>query len=179
MLGEQIGVGGVCGCVVSIRYQEDIVAVWNKDATDEESKGKIRDIMRKVLELPRGTLLEYKAHNLSLQDNSSFRNTNVYRPPGMRGKNKGAYSPNKYRGRGRGRGRGGGSPNKYYNNNYHNHNNKQHNNHNPNNPNNKNNNKANQNNPNNKNKNNKSNVKAAPPSRLNAWTQPNSKIFKN
>jgi hypothetical protein len=32
-----------------------------------------------------GTLLEYKEHNASLRDNSSFRNTNVYRPPGLRG----------------------------------------------------------------------------------------------
>ncbi len=32
-----------------------------------------------------GTLLEYKEHNASLRDNSSFRNTNVYRPPSLRG----------------------------------------------------------------------------------------------
>jgi hypothetical protein len=30
-------------------------------------------------------VLEYKEHNASLRDNSSFRNTNVYRPPGLRG----------------------------------------------------------------------------------------------
>ncbi len=46
---------------------------------------KICDAMRTALDLPKGTVLEYKEHNASLRDNSSFRNTNVYRPPNMRG----------------------------------------------------------------------------------------------
>jgi hypothetical protein len=53
-------------------------------ASDEVKKGKICEAMRLALDLPQGTVLEYKEHNASLRDNSSFRNTNVYRPPGMR-----------------------------------------------------------------------------------------------
>jgi len=34
-------------------------------------------LSRRVLNLPQGTVTEYKAHNDSLKDNSSFRNTDV------------------------------------------------------------------------------------------------------
>ena len=32
----------LCGAVVSIRYQEDIISVWNKTAGSVETTGKIR-----------------------------------------------------------------------------------------------------------------------------------------
>ena len=83
LVGDSTGIGEeICGCVASIRYQEDIIAVWNRDAADEEKKTRISEAMRVALDLPKGTVLEYKEHNASLRDNSSFRNTNVYRPPG-------------------------------------------------------------------------------------------------
>ena len=35
MLGEQFMVGEeICGAVVSVRYQEDILSIWNKSAND-------------------------------------------------------------------------------------------------------------------------------------------------
>ena len=86
LVGDQMDIGEeICGAVASIRYQEDIIAVWNRDAADEEKKGKICEAMRQALDLSETAVLEYKEHNASLRDNSSFRNTNVYRPPGMRG----------------------------------------------------------------------------------------------
>lgn len=39
------------------------------------SNPRIRDVMKKVLMLPPQTVLEYKAHDQSMKDNSSFRNT--------------------------------------------------------------------------------------------------------
>ena len=76
MLGEQFMVGKeICGAVVSIRYQEDIISVWNRTASDTSTTGRIRDTLRRVLNLPPNTIIEYKTHNDSLKYNSSFRNT--------------------------------------------------------------------------------------------------------
>jgi len=83
MIGGQFaGVpdGEICGAVVSIRYSEDIVSVWNRRADDRESTDKIRDAIKKILRLPSGVHMEYKPHQTSLQDKSSFRNTTVWKP---------------------------------------------------------------------------------------------------
>ncbi|KAJ9586754.1 hypothetical protein L9F63_019653, partial [Diploptera punctata] len=69
MLGEQFMVGEeICGAVVSIRYQEDIISVWNKTASDTSTTARIRDTLRRVLNLPPNTILEYKTHNDKLRD---------------------------------------------------------------------------------------------------------------
>nr|CAD7413174.1 unnamed protein product [Timema poppensis] len=68
MLGEQFMVGEeICGAVVSIRFQEDIISVWNKTASDLSTNNRIRDTLRRVLNLPPNTILEYKSHNDSLK----------------------------------------------------------------------------------------------------------------
>ncbi|XP_069071767.1 eukaryotic translation initiation factor 4E type 2-like isoform X2 [Pleurodeles waltl] len=78
MLGEQFMVGEeICGVVVSIRFQEDILSIWNKTANDQHTTARIRDTLRRVLNLPPNTIMEYKTHNDSLKDNSSFRNTKI------------------------------------------------------------------------------------------------------
>nr|SVE74390.1 EOG090X0BMA [Daphnia barbata] len=79
MLGEQFMVGDeICGAVVSIRFAEDIISVWNRIASDQATTNRIRDTLRRVLNLPPNTILEYKNHTDSLKDNSSFRNTDVF-----------------------------------------------------------------------------------------------------
>jgi len=79
MLGEQFMVGPeVCGAVVSLRYQEDIISIWNRNASDQATTTRIRDTLRRVLNLPQNTIMEYKAHMASLTDHSSYRNTNVF-----------------------------------------------------------------------------------------------------
>nr|XP_033781335.1 eukaryotic translation initiation factor 4E type 2-like [Geotrypetes seraphini] len=78
MLGEQFMVGEeICGVVVSIRFQEDILSIWNKTASDQVTNARIRDTLRRVLNLPPNTIMEYKTHTDSLKDNSSFRNTKI------------------------------------------------------------------------------------------------------
>ena len=68
MLGEQFMVGEeICGAVVSIRFQEDIISVWNRSAGDQAVTNRIRDTFRRVLNLPPGTVTEYKAHNDSIK----------------------------------------------------------------------------------------------------------------
>lgn len=79
MLGEQFMVGEeICGCVISVRYQEDILSLWNRTAVDHMTTSRIRDTLKRVLNLPPSTIMEYKTHNDSLKDNSSFRNTDVF-----------------------------------------------------------------------------------------------------
>lgn len=72
--------GEVCGAVVSIRYSEDIVSVWNRTASDREVTERLRDAIKRILQLPSHVHMEYKPHQASLQDKSSFRNTQVWKP---------------------------------------------------------------------------------------------------
>jgi translation initiation factor 4E len=79
MLGEQFMVGEeICGAVISIRYQEDILSLWNRTALDQTTTSRIRDTLKRVLNLPPSTVMEYKTHTDSLKDNSSYRNTDVF-----------------------------------------------------------------------------------------------------
>uniref|UniRef100_A0A0A9XRQ6 eIF-4F 25 kDa subunit n=1 Tax=Lygus hesperus TaxID=30085 RepID=A0A0A9XRQ6_LYGHE len=85
MLGEQFMVGQeICGAVVSIRFQEDIICVWNKTASDQATTARIRDTMRRVLNLPPNTVLEYKTHNDSLKwSSASWTSDSQYGKTGM------------------------------------------------------------------------------------------------
>ncbi|KAM0731689.1 Eukaryotic translation initiation factor 4E type 2 [Formica fusca] len=68
MLGEQFMVGEeICGAVVSIRFQEDVICVWNKTASDVATTARIRDTLRRVLHLPASASMEYKTHNDSMK----------------------------------------------------------------------------------------------------------------
>uniref|UniRef100_A0A8D3BST4 Eukaryotic translation initiation factor 4E family member 2 n=1 Tax=Scophthalmus maximus TaxID=52904 RepID=A0A8D3BST4_SCOMX len=68
MLGEQFMVGEeICGAVVSVRFQEDIISIWNKTASDQSTTARIRDTLRRVLNLPPNTIMEYKTHTDSIK----------------------------------------------------------------------------------------------------------------
>ncbi|KAF9531713.1 eukaryotic translation initiation factor 4E class II [Crepidotus variabilis] len=71
----------ICGCTISVRQNEDIVSLWNRVDGDVKLREQIRDTLRKVLNLPSSTVMEYKSNNDSMQDKSSFRRTNVDRVP--------------------------------------------------------------------------------------------------
>ncbi|XP_043933018.1 eukaryotic translation initiation factor 4E type 2 isoform X2 [Protopterus annectens] len=60
-----------------ILAMEDILSIWNKTASDQVTTARIRDTLRRVLNLPPNTIMEYKTHTDSLKDNSSFRNTKI------------------------------------------------------------------------------------------------------
>ena len=49
------------------RFQEDIISIWNRSAGDQAVTNRIRDTFRRVLNLPPGTVTEYKAHNDSIK----------------------------------------------------------------------------------------------------------------
>uniref|UniRef100_A0A915D1M6 eIF-4F 25 kDa subunit n=1 Tax=Ditylenchus dipsaci TaxID=166011 RepID=A0A915D1M6_9BILA len=77
MIGEQFLVGEeICGAVCSVRNQEDIVSLWNRTADSLGVTNRIRDTLRRVLNLPVNAILEYKKHDDCLKDQSSYRHTN-------------------------------------------------------------------------------------------------------
>lgn len=71
----------ICGCTISVRQSEDILTLWNRFETDVKIREKIRyasriskndpakmsilgrDTLRKVLNLPASTIMEYKTNN--------------------------------------------------------------------------------------------------------------------
>lgn len=68
ILGEQFMVGDeICGAVVSIRFQEDIIAIWNRTASEQQVINRIRDTLSRVLYLPANTAMDYKKHTESIK----------------------------------------------------------------------------------------------------------------
>lgn len=71
--GKQEGTESqICGCTLSVRQNEDILSVWTRE-TDPKINAKIKETIRRVLNLPQNTVMEYKSNNESMQDRSSFR----------------------------------------------------------------------------------------------------------
>ena len=52
----------ICGLVISIRYSEDILGVWNKTSSERIIIERLRDAIKKVLQLPPHANMEYKPH---------------------------------------------------------------------------------------------------------------------
>lgn len=65
----------ICGAVISMRYAEDIISVWNRNSSDTGVTGYIRDTLRRILNLPANTIMQYKPHNESLKDLSTTSGT--------------------------------------------------------------------------------------------------------
>jgi len=80
IVSEQFDIGReVCGAVLSMRHSEDILSLWNRTAANSKNNLRIRDTIKRILNLPAETVMEYKAHNDSIKDQSSFRNTDIYK----------------------------------------------------------------------------------------------------
>jgi len=63
LLGEQFLVGDeLCGAGVSMRQKKDCISLWHKTSSDTEACERIRDVMRKVLNLPSHIQMEYRNH---------------------------------------------------------------------------------------------------------------------
>ena len=78
--------GEICGAVVSVRFSEDIIGIWNRTSNDRDLIDRIRDAIKKILQLPPQANMEYKPHQNSMQDRSSFRNTQVWKPKSLEGR---------------------------------------------------------------------------------------------
>jgi len=62
----------ICGCTISVRQNEDIISVWNR-REDARVKEAVKETIRRALNLPLTTVMEYKSNTDSMQDKSSFR----------------------------------------------------------------------------------------------------------
>jgi translation initiation factor 4E len=54
LIGGQFHGCGLCGAVISTRFSEDCISIWNKDARDEGALQVLRDTVRRVLKLRPG-----------------------------------------------------------------------------------------------------------------------------
>ena len=78
IIGEQFDVGQeICGAVVSVRHNEDIISVWNRSTDNKEATSKIRDQIQRILKIPKFISIEYKKHMDAKADGSSFRNPSM------------------------------------------------------------------------------------------------------
>jgi translation initiation factor 4E len=69
IIGEQFDVGNeICGAKLSVRFSEDVISLWNRNADNTEATEKIRDLMRRLMRIPSFIHIEYKRHELSLGD---------------------------------------------------------------------------------------------------------------
>jgi len=81
LIGEQFQDVGdeICGVVISTRFQEDILSIWNKNAYDREARSKIYDTVKAVL----GNLkvkTEYKPHTASMNEPAPHKSKESNRP---------------------------------------------------------------------------------------------------
>jgi hypothetical protein len=49
-----------------VRYSEDIIYLWNRNADNREAADKIKDTLRRILALPHFIHLEYRRHQDSM-----------------------------------------------------------------------------------------------------------------
>ena len=77
----------ICGAVLSVRYSEDILGIWNRTAHDRDVVERIRDAVQKCLQLPQShaNMMVYKPHQASISDRSSFRNTQAWKSSKQQG----------------------------------------------------------------------------------------------
>lgn len=66
LIGDQFMEAGeeVCGAVVSVRSGEDVFSIWTKN--DGGRNVKIRETLKRVLDLPADTVLQWKSHDDSI-----------------------------------------------------------------------------------------------------------------
>ncbi|QDS68988.1 hypothetical protein FKW77_009274 [Venturia effusa] len=72
MVGDQFNEASdeVCGAVVSVRAQEDILSIWTKN--DGGRNVKIRETVKRVLNLPGDTNISWKSHDDSISQRSAI-----------------------------------------------------------------------------------------------------------
>lgn len=84
MTGDQFGEFSdeICGAVVSARQGEDVISLWTK--YDGGRNVKIRDTIRRLLELPQDTQLPFKSHNDAIQSREEVDKARAEKTAGRR-----------------------------------------------------------------------------------------------
>jgi len=69
LIGGQFHGCGVCGAVISTRFSEDCISIWNRDSGDEAALQLLRDTVKRVLKLRPGThCLSYEQRSVVAQN---------------------------------------------------------------------------------------------------------------
>jgi translation initiation factor 4E len=66
--------GDICGCVVSVRKNQDRIAIWTKTAVNETLQRSVGRNFRKVVDLGKNEVLKYQSHADAAASGSSFQN---------------------------------------------------------------------------------------------------------
>lgn len=76
MIGEQFGElnSEVCGLVISVRHNEDVLSLWTRTSDNAEVVHKIKDMMRKILKVPGFVQIDYKRHETATVSSSLSSN---------------------------------------------------------------------------------------------------------
>jgi translation initiation factor 4E len=53
----------MCGVVIGVRYQEDVVSIWTRNSSDVDGNVRVKERFLNILQLPTNTLMEYKPHD--------------------------------------------------------------------------------------------------------------------
>lgn len=69
--GTMVNENEICGAVLSLRYNEDILGIWNRNSNASSDIEKIRSAIQRILQLPPNAHMEYKPHETSLQDRTA------------------------------------------------------------------------------------------------------------
>ncbi len=75
IMGENFGGLGeeVCGVVISVRQNEDILSVWNRTADNPAVINKMREVLREVIGAPMWIRMDYRRHEKRLRQGSQSR----------------------------------------------------------------------------------------------------------
>lgn len=69
VIGDAFHLGDeVCGVVLVTKNGEDVLSVWNRHAQSKEATSRIRDTLKRILDLPSAAPLEYRPHDISLKN---------------------------------------------------------------------------------------------------------------
>ena len=67
-LGDAWGMGDeVCGLVLTLKQNEDVVAVWNRTAADRDAVQRIKQVMMRTLGVDRSDAFDYRPHDVSIK----------------------------------------------------------------------------------------------------------------
>jgi len=65
VIGEQFGdmANEVCGVVISVRHNEDVISLWTRNSDNTEGLQKMRETLKRSLKLPGFVPIDYKRHD--------------------------------------------------------------------------------------------------------------------
>lgn len=69
VVGDAFHLGDeVCGVVLVTKNGEDVLSVWNRHANNREALARIRDTLKRLLDLPHASPLEYRPHQEAMKN---------------------------------------------------------------------------------------------------------------